>query len=77
MVRHRWNETSSNDRGDQQRTVAALVLALLTVSWLPLSVQAWSAAWSGLHPVSVNQLVRLTIEPVMRQGQISSPTPSK
>jgi hypothetical protein len=54
-----------------------LVLAFLTVSWLPLSVRAWSAAWSGLHPVSVGQLVRSMTPHAMRPGPTFSRTPSK
>jgi hypothetical protein len=60
MARHRWTTSTSNRQTGERRALAALALAFLAVSWLPLSVRAWSDAWSALHPASVGHLVRTT-----------------
>jgi hypothetical protein len=77
MTRRPWTASSRNRQIGERRATVALVLAFLTVSWLPLSVRAWSAAWSGLHPASAGQLVRLTTPPAMRPEATFSVTPSK
>lgn len=77
MPRSPWTDTSSSRQTQDQRALVVLVVAFLTVSWLPLSVRAWSAAWSGLHPVSVGQLVQRMTPPAMRPDPTSWRTPSK
>lgn len=77
MIGPRWTPRSSSRHTGERRAMLALVVAFLTVSWLPLSVRAWSAAWSAWHPVSAGQLVRLTMPLAIRPGPTFSPTPLK
>jgi hypothetical protein len=66
MASLRWKFRSSSRQPGERRALTALALGFLAVSWLPLSAQALSAAWSALHPVSGGQLVRNTTASVPR-----------
>jgi hypothetical protein len=75
MAPSRWKHRSSSRQPGERRALAALALAFLAVSWLPLSVQALSAAWSALHPASGGQLVRSTTASVPRPVPTFWPIP--
>jgi hypothetical protein len=77
MARPPWTTSSSNRQTGEGQAMVALVLAFLTVSWLPLSVRALSGAWSALHPASVGHLVRSTTESAPRPAPTSWPIPWK
>lgn len=64
MPHHPWKNQNTTRRSGERTAIVALALAFLSVSWLPLSVRAWSAAWSAWHPASVGQLVLRTMPPV-------------
>lgn len=69
MFRRPWTPNSRKGLRVEKGGVLSLVLVLLTVSWLPLSVRAWSGAWSAWHPVSGGLLVQLMTQRATRQGQ--------
>lgn len=77
MPPHQWNRPSFRQYVKDRASLVALAAGLLSVSWLPLSVQAWSAAWSAWHPASEATAASTPGMPATRPAMTFWPTASR